>query len=421
MFPNLSRAKDEALLRGFGGGTLRSLNLDRIRSVIDNGGAEEDRTKDQERILSLEQVVEYDPELLALEDVGCHFVDYCVMQKTCPPVIRKIVELWPTSISDDETLFKLLGYCEENEDQPEFLALTQFLETQFDGGEASDDDDDCSEDDATPQQENVPVLCSIPESTCAFPSCHQPGVNTCSQCKRIQYCSREHQKADWKLHKPMCTNAPRHIVSGHYICDIQKAIDQANPGDVIELVAGIYSAGVNGAGVLSIAKPLRLVGAGMDDTRLHVDLKIFMPPSHQSNQMLVVSSVGIDGIVSITETNYNEIIFLSTEVKCPPGRNGEVALDIQCHGKVTLNACEIVGGMDGLRLGENTRAIVKDTDISDCKSRGIFANGHLTIGPDTRIYNCGGYGIKGQRGWNEVGKNQIQLGPWNSFGGPSGY
>ncbi|KAL7411677.1 hypothetical protein BDY24DRAFT_395692 [Mrakia frigida] len=26
----------------------------------------------------------------------------------------------------------------------------------------------------------------------------------CGGCKTIRYCSREHQRADWKRHKPLC-------------------------------------------------------------------------------------------------------------------------------------------------------------------------------------------------------------------------
>jgi len=34
--------------------------------------------------------------------------------------------------------------------------------------------------------------------------CGTDGGNTCSGCHLVHYCSKEHQKAHWKEHKPNC-------------------------------------------------------------------------------------------------------------------------------------------------------------------------------------------------------------------------
>ncbi|CAK1587316.1 unnamed protein product [Parnassius mnemosyne] len=37
--------------------------------------------------------------------------------------------------------------------------------------------------------------------------CSSPAVQKCSGCQNVHYCSREHQKQDWKLHKYRCIPA----------------------------------------------------------------------------------------------------------------------------------------------------------------------------------------------------------------------
>ena len=40
---------------------------------------------------------------------------------------------------------------------------------------------------------------------CGFKTCLASGcMKICSRCKKIRYCSREHQKSDWKQHKKIC-------------------------------------------------------------------------------------------------------------------------------------------------------------------------------------------------------------------------
>jgi len=49
-------------------------------------------------------------------------------------------------------------------------------------------------------------------ATCYFKDCNKFGSYRCSNCKVALYCSKEHQKADWKNnHKPLCkvTTTPK--------------------------------------------------------------------------------------------------------------------------------------------------------------------------------------------------------------------
>ncbi|XP_076817099.1 programmed cell death protein 2-like isoform X1 [Clavelina lepadiformis] len=45
---------------------------------------------------------------------------------------------------------------------------------------------------------NIASLCHV---------CGLAGTKTCSQCKVINYCGKEHQRIDWKFHKPFCVES----------------------------------------------------------------------------------------------------------------------------------------------------------------------------------------------------------------------
>ena len=38
--------------------------------------------------------------------------------------------------------------------------------------------------------------------------CEAPAEHRCSACKCVAYCTREHQKKDWKAHKLVCKPPP---------------------------------------------------------------------------------------------------------------------------------------------------------------------------------------------------------------------
>ena len=41
----------------------------------------------------------------------------------------------------------------------------------------------------------LPASCALCSSQC---------TQSCGICKKVNYCSKEHQKSDWKVHKPNC-------------------------------------------------------------------------------------------------------------------------------------------------------------------------------------------------------------------------
>jgi hypothetical protein len=47
----------------------------------------------------------------------------------------------------------------------------------------------------------------LSNTECYNPSCDAIGLNQCSRCRSVSYCSKECQRADWKLHKTVCTES----------------------------------------------------------------------------------------------------------------------------------------------------------------------------------------------------------------------
>lgn len=45
------------------------------------------------------------------------------------------------------------------------------------------------------------------QKRCSLPGCKASGVSRCSRCKTALYCSREHQRQHWKVHKKGCSAA----------------------------------------------------------------------------------------------------------------------------------------------------------------------------------------------------------------------
>jgi len=55
----------------------------------------------------------------------------------------------------------------------------------------------------------------MPEDVCTV--CSGPASNRCSACKQVSYCSREHQKQDWRNHKYSCRPFEASILSASRI------------------------------------------------------------------------------------------------------------------------------------------------------------------------------------------------------------
>ncbi len=59
----------------------------------------------------------------------------------------------------------------------------------------------------------APVVAST--SKCAYPKCESATVElkNCAACREVQYCTKEHQKNDWKRHKADCLSSKVSILS----------------------------------------------------------------------------------------------------------------------------------------------------------------------------------------------------------------
>lgn len=76
------------------------------------------------------------------------------------------------------------------------------------------------------------------EYSCAV--CNKNSTQRCSNCRKVSYCCKDHQKADWKNHKPDCFPAEikyNDIVGRHLV-----ATREIQPGEILlkekPLVAG---------------------------------------------------------------------------------------------------------------------------------------------------------------------------------------
>jgi hypothetical protein len=202
------------------------------------------------------------------------------------------------------------------------------------------------------------------------------------------------------------------------IAAIQRAIDAAKPNDVVELQVGTYEAG--GVDELVISKPLKIWGpvrVGMNDVILECNLVVKGIRGNTGDVLL--TNFKVSGTARVRENSYKNITMYSVVVFCPRelADRGTNAMEIgDCKGKVFLLDCEILCGSDTLLISGAPRVHIKGTEIRFAVSRGIFANESFVI-EDSVVDMCGAYGIKGRAGWIEKGDNDIQPGPWNSFGG----
>ncbi|XP_075980478.1 SET and MYND domain containing, arthropod-specific, member 1 [Anticarsia gemmatalis] len=69
----------------------------------------------------------------------------------------------------------------------------------------------------------------VSEGSCMV--CLSPAINKCSGCQNVHYCSREHQKLDWKTHKFQCT--PAKLKEDAKLGRYMEATREIKPGDVV--------------------------------------------------------------------------------------------------------------------------------------------------------------------------------------------
>ena len=393
MFANLSRKDDEEEIRMYPGCTLVGLNLDRIRGIIECAGEPNvvsDSTQQDLYVKSIEQVIDYFPEIVNASGISRHFLEYSMMQHTSPQVLRKLLELFP--VSDEIDLVVALSKAPSD-------ALRQVVMDYIEKQEGQE----CQGQQA---------------SGCAWFGCSngsaaETNLKACARCKKTKYCSKACQINDWKMHKLSCfsPDVKRHLVKETTLEAISATANAAQPGDVIEIPSGTYIS-KSGARLIYISKPLSIIGDGMDKVNVVGDF-LFKEEANVDGTMSV-QRLTINGSVKVCDTTSCNITFSSVMVKCPPELTaaGSDAFELRnCRGKVLLTCCEIVGGSDGLVLSGSPNVHIRETDIQHAQSRGIFADDYFVI-EDSAVYSCGSYGIKGRAGWDERGDNQIQPGPW---------
>ena len=215
----------------------------------------------------------------------------------------------------------------------------------------------------------------------------------------------------------------QHKVEGYTIEDIQRTIDQASPGDIIilnndESYGEKSPEGGPTTSKLVINKPIKLWGKKIHpELNCNLEIKSSGEDEDSSNSVVVVDIV-INGQVNITSNSYKSITLCEVNVHCHASAQGD-ALEIgECKGKCLILNCEIFGGSDGVFIASD-RVHLKLTEINNAQSRGIFSRRDFIL-EDCTIAGCGAYGVKGTAGWTEKGRNNdIQPGPWSSFGGAS--
>mmetsp|Transcript_6717 Transcript_6717/g.10924 ORF Transcript_6717/g.10924 Transcript_6717/m.10924 type:complete len:283 (+) Transcript_6717:194-1042(+) len=247
----------------------------------------------------------------------------------------------------------------------------------------------------------------------------------CSRCKSAKYCSTNCQKKDWVFHKFKCVapDVTRHVIQGGGGIDaIQSAIDSASPGDVVVIRKGTYE-DTGESNTLFVNKPIYLWGGGEDrsDVVLNCNLGISMGKDESGgsgSSAVVVADFVLKGTAKIFENNYKSVTLCNVAIEFSNNATSD-ALEINgCKGKCLILGCEISGGSDGVHIASE-QVHLKRSCIQYAQNRGIFSRRVFVI-EDCEVSDCGGYGIKGSAGWTEKGRyNDIQPGPWSSWGGAS--
>ena len=254
----------------------------------------------------------------------------------------------------------------------------------------------------------------------------RPIGKACARCRSSVYCSKACQKADWGFHKHKCQplDVPRHEVENFTIESIQRAIDAANPDDIVLLKEGTYEGFADGSpSELVVNKPIMLWGPneGKESVRLKCSLSIKPSgPNKDSKGAIVLADFSVDGICHVHENMYKSVTLSKIRVVCPEDSAANVLTIHQCKGKCLILDCGFHGGGDGIEI-HSEGVHIKTTEIRSCKYRGIFTRRYFTI-EDCIVRGCGGYGIKGTCGWTEKGtNNHIQPGPWSAYGTANQY
>ena len=269
-------------------------------------------------------------------------------------------------------------------------------------------------------------------AVCSYRSCRSRNtvrivtskLLTCAQCETTVYCSKECQKKDWgHQHKIYCVppDVTRHEVPDLSLASIQETINKASPGDVVILKGGEYYHTDSSQFTLRIDKPLKLWGQQERASVMLYRCNLTICPSgmgSDAENSVILAEFYLQGTCDIQKNIYKGITLYNVNVTMPHGLNNDALVINECKNKCLIQGCEIDGGSDGVCIAtENVH--LKNTKICNAQSRGIFSRRRFTI-EHCEVSGCGGYGIKGTGGWTEKGRNNIQPGPWNAFGGAGG-
>jgi len=268
-------------------------------------------------------------------------------------------------------------------------------------------------------------------------------LKACAICRDVAYCSKECQKNSWIIegHKYCCAkhDVPRLFIdSNSSIEDVQAAIDNANPGDIIILNEGSYNWKKNsGVQSLTISKPIRMwgpataTGGREGSVTLHCNLTIDDEELSNNKDSVTVANLTVMGSIKVQSNSYKSITFSGVRMEqSDPKADGAMVHIMKGVGTCLFFACELIGGdetlyIDGIddlshsREDNANKVHIKRTTIRNGAKRGICADDKFILEKSV-IRDNGWYGIRSNLGWTDKGGNQWQRNPSKPNQSPTG-
>ena len=236
-------------------------------------------------------------------------------------------------------------------------------------------------------------------------------------------------------------------MDGNYLDDVKRAIDEANPGDVVQLKEGVYQwkedckpmdmkealkaakKKANGDDALVINKPIKIWGppGGIDNVQLNCQLVVDQGSSLLGD--VSISNLSVKPNILVKTNNYKSVTFSCVRSQQDDKDENGVRVHIMRGGKCLFFRCEIIGGTEALYIDGIDKLSVSHEDnedrvhlkrcvIRDGAKRGICADDKFIL-EATTISGNGWYGIRSNKGWTDKGKNDWQKNPMKPNQGPS--
>ncbi|KAL7546923.1 hypothetical protein ACHAWF_010247 [Thalassiosira exigua] len=209
----------------------------------------------------------------------------------------------------------------------------------------------------------------------------EPNLLKCGRCKLATYCGPECQKKDWgRSHKHRCVapDVARHEVKGSTIAAIQKAINEASPGDVVLIEEGTYNGPQD---TLIVDKPLWLWGSSKNRDAVVLKCNLSIRPSGSESDaegIVVAADFVLHGTTSVSANQYKTITLCGLSLQCPHEVNDDALIINDCKGKCLVLDCEVLGGSDGVFIASD-KVHLKRTSVQYAQSRGIFSRKEFVI------------------------------------------